>query len=429
MNNENLTLRKVAHLALPVLISEFLEEALIVTDSILLSYKPSIYLASVGIIDAILLIVLAYGVALNDSYQNYFARYGERDLMKVIGIFKNGWKNFTISGCLASLIVIILYLLLKFIPYTNDIIVTVGQSIWFIIPLAILSYISMWLNSFLIGLRHYRFLATISILCVVINGITGYFLLFKVSIPLNPTAVILTTSSLAELLAIILMGIFILQKYAPHKLTIRARHQRLLTQTFYFASFYPALSEIGFHIGSLVLFVFCSYFFPQSQVALLTLIFSYWGLLQVPVDGLQEISLNYFAAIHSKKKLDNFSCGSSLLIRFSRLCCAALFFIVVLTDSFINEISIYKYGGTLIVFLISLSACGTEILNTSLIVRLKNDSYMVSKIIFGVISCSLILIGRFVLKIDNVFIILIPFLLAQLIENGYVSLKAKALWK
>lgn len=60
MSNENITLKGVARIATPVIISEFLEEALILTDSILLSYKPDVYLAAVGIIDAILLIILAY---------------------------------------------------------------------------------------------------------------------------------------------------------------------------------------------------------------------------------------------------------------------------------------------------------------------------------------------------------------------------------
>lgn len=71
MSNDEITLKGVARIATPVIISEFLEEALILTDSILLSYKPDVYLAAVGIIDAILLIILAYGVALNDSYQNF----------------------------------------------------------------------------------------------------------------------------------------------------------------------------------------------------------------------------------------------------------------------------------------------------------------------------------------------------------------------
>ena len=79
--------------------------------------------------------------------------------------------------------------------------------------------------------------------------------------------------------------------------------------------------------------------------------------------------------------------------------------------------------------MISLFACGTEVFNTSLIVRLKNDSYIISKLIFGVISCLLIIIGRFVIGIENILAILIPFLLAQLAENAYSSYRARKAWK
>ena len=99
MRNEDLRLDAIARLAAPVIISEFLEEALIVTDSILLSYMPSVYLASVGIIDAILLIILAYGIALNDSYQNYFARY-QKSMAKIRNI-----RNSCFSICNPAFII------------------------------------------------------------------------------------------------------------------------------------------------------------------------------------------------------------------------------------------------------------------------------------------------------------------------------------
>lgn len=428
MRNEDLRLGAIARLAAPVIISEFLEEALIVTDSILLSYMPSVYLASVGIIDAILLIILAYGIALNDSYQNYFARYRDKNIAEVIAVFRKAWLKFGVSGIVVSLFVILLSLFgVRFLG-NNDVIECVGQVIWFILPLALCSYISMWLNSFLMGLGHYRLLAWISICCVVLNGVSGYVLLFKVTTHFSPTSIVLLTSALSELLAIIMMGAYVLMRYAPVKFDVSIRHNRLLSRIFSYASVYPAISEIGFHAGSLVLFLFCSYFFPQNQVALLTLIFSYWGLIQVPVDALQEITLNYFAEIYSKRQSGKFSSYSQMLIRFSRICCIMLFIIIAVSDLVLEGWSVYKCLGLCVVFVISLFACGTEVFNTSLIVRLKNDSYIISKLIFGVISCMLIIIGRFAIGIENVLAILIPFLLAQLAENAYSSYRARKAW-
>jgi len=428
MSNENITLKGVARIATPVIISEFLEEALILTDSILLSYKPDVYLAAVGIIDAILLIILAYGVALNDSYQNFFARYENQDIITVVALFKDAWKNFLCSGVASAVFILSLTQLGILFANNNNIIVCVNQSLWFILPLALLSYISMWLNSFLMGLGHVKLLSIISICCVFVNGLCGYILLFQVELTLTPTSIILVTSALSELLAVAIMWIYIERRYYHRVVETKIRHQKLLSRTFSLASIYPSLSEIGFHIGSLVLFIFCAYFFPQNQVALLSLIFSYWGLMQVPVDGLQEISLNYFAKLYSNRETESFLLYSRKLIRFARGCCIILFVIVSTSDFLFEEWSDVKFQGLILVFIISLFACGTEIFNTSLIVRLKNDSYMMGKIIFGVLASCLIFICRFIFNIDSILSVLLPLLLAQIAENIYSTIRAKSVW-
>ena len=68
----------------------------------------------------------------------------------------------------------------------------------------------------------------------------------------------------------------------------------------------------------------------------------------------------------------------------------------------------------------------TEIVKKDLLEELYPH---ISKLIFGVISCLLIIIGRFVIGIENILAILIPFLLAQLAENAYSSYRARKAWK
>lgn len=430
MNDNNPKYKKLAYLTIPVLISEFLEEVLILTDSILLSYKPPIYLASVGIVDALLLIILSFGVALNDSYQNYFARNYHRSFSNVINVFKTGWNKFFYSGCIISLSVTLLTAVAIRVVDNNDIILYVGEGIWYLFPLAVFSYLSMWLNSFLMGLGQYRILAAISIICVITNGLLGYLLLFVWDYYLSPTSIVLVTSGIAELLGVLIMSVYVVKKYHLHKqLSTSLSHKKLLSKIFISASVYPAISEIGFHCGSLILFIFSAYYLPQYQIALLTLIFSYWGLLQIPVDGIQEIALNYFAEIHSKKEHNYFSVYSKTLINFSRICCIVLFCVIIPVVICVETCSPDLIIGIVIVFVISLLACGTEIFNTSLTARLKNDSYMTSKLIFGAISSILILAGRFILKIENIYVVLLPFLLAQLAENIYSSQRAKYIWE
>ena len=71
---------------------------------------------------------------MNDSYQNYFARYRDKNIVEVIAVFRKAWLKFGISGIVVSLFVILLSSFGARFLGDNDVIECVGQVIWFILP-------------------------------------------------------------------------------------------------------------------------------------------------------------------------------------------------------------------------------------------------------------------------------------------------------
>ena len=97
--------KKVLLYTLPILISSILEEAIILSDSILLSFKNPIYLSTVCIIDSIYLLLLVLGESLNNAFQNYYAR--NINNISIIGsIFKPSILIFFFISLLFSLLII-----------------------------------------------------------------------------------------------------------------------------------------------------------------------------------------------------------------------------------------------------------------------------------------------------------------------------------
>ena len=66
-NKFNLTRKGLFLYNLPILVSAILEEMMILTDTVLLSFKEPVFLATVGVIDSLYLLFLSMGQSLNDG--------------------------------------------------------------------------------------------------------------------------------------------------------------------------------------------------------------------------------------------------------------------------------------------------------------------------------------------------------------------------
>ena len=106
MNNKY-TSKSICLYTFPIILSELLEEIIILSDSILLSFKDPLYLSTVGVIDSIFLLFLVVGDSMNDSFQNFYSRHSG-SISRCKYIFSYSLPLFTgvglISAALCSLI-------------------------------------------------------------------------------------------------------------------------------------------------------------------------------------------------------------------------------------------------------------------------------------------------------------------------------------
>ena len=128
------------------------------------------------------------------------------------------------------------------------------------------------------GVGKTKELGMVSMLTVIVNIVLGYLLLFKCEININPCGVILLTSIIAETIAIIIMVYMIWREnktsfFFKKKVTHKGKIVLVLTGS----AFYPCITDLMFHIGSLCLYLYCLTFFKGRFMAA-----KVWKLYQNP---------------------------------------------------------------------------------------------------------------------------------------------------
>lgn len=421
MKTDKLSLFKYT---LPLIFSGLAEQLLLLTDVFLISFKGAIYLATIGLIDAFLLCSLSYGFALNDTFQNFYSRNIEKSTLT-----KSVYQKSILVFLKHAIIISVLFSIIAYcvnIVFSNDIYQLFLENVPIVIPLIILNYISMSMNAFLLGLGRTKPIGIISSICIVINALLGYFFLFEIKLQISPLAIILYTSIIAEIIGIMMMW-KVIRKSTPEILNPAPIKQKLLV-TMRDASYYPAFSDLSFHIGSFILFLFCSTYFELNEVALLTMVLSYWGVLLVPTEAFSETALNYFSSIYSKKKPDLYQTLKENIIETSLVVSGGILIVLVLLDYILYGIDIDKLILLLIVSIIVFITNFNEIFSISLIVRLKNNLFATSKVIYGCVAVILIVILTFLWR-NGAISILLSLLFAQIAMCLFLKTKSNEIWK
>jgi len=409
---------------LPLIFSGLAEQLLLLTDVFLISFKGEIYLATIGLIDAFLLCSLSYGFALNDTFQNFYVRNIEKSTLTKSIFQKSIFEFLKHSVIVSTLFSIIAYCVS--IIFSNDIYQLFLKNIPILIPLIILNYISMSMNAFLLGFGKTKSIGVISFVCITINALLGYVFLFEIKLQISPLALILFSSIVAETTGIIMMW-KIIRKSTPKIFKSEPIKQKLLV-AIRKASYYPALSDLSFHIGSFILFLFCSKYFDLSEVALLTMILSYWGVLLVPSEAFSETALNYFSSIYSKKRIELYQVLKNNIIKTSLAVSGGILFILIILDYILYGIEIDKLILLTIVLIIVFITNYNDIFSISLIVRLKNNLFATSKAVYGITA--VISIGTFTFFGSNGAIpILLSLLFAQIAMYLFLKTKFNKIWK
>ncbi len=420
MKIDKLTLFKYT---IPLILSGLAEQLLLLTDVFLISFKGDKYLATIGLIDAFLLCSLSYGFALNDTFQNFYSRNNDKPKF-IKNVFKKSSLIFIKHAVLISILFSGIAYFISPI-FRNDIYQLFVGNIPILIPLIILSYISMSMNAFLLGIGKTKTVGFISIVCIITNAVLGYIFLFEVELQVSPLIIILYTSILAEIIGILLM-LQSIKKSTPNISKAEPVKHNLLV-VIKKASYYPALSDLSFHIGSFVLFLFCLTYLEVSETALLTMILSYWGVLLVPAEAFSETALNYFSLIYSKKKSSLFQQLRRNIIETSLVVSGAFLVALLLLDSVLYDTDVKKTIILLVVSMIVLIGTFNEILSISLIVRLKNNLFATSKIIYGSVAIILIIILVLMWRNEAISIFL-SLLIAQIALYLFLRKKSNQIW-
>jgi O-antigen/teichoic acid export membrane protein len=299
------------------------------------------------------------------------------------------------------------------------------QTVPILIPLIVLDYISLALNAYLIGNDKIWEIGKISIIEMIINGLLGYLLLFEFDLNISPLLIILYVSLVSKVIQITLMYRYI-RKYIPKVVRVYPIKESLF-DTLRIASFYPAIFDMVYQIGTFALFMYCSSYFANSQTALLTMFFSYLGILSVSSDAFSETSLNNFSSIYSKKYLSLFPKLSTKIIETSLLTSFVLLILIILLDMFLYGFEAYKLVLFLIVTCIIIFDTYSEIYSIAIIVRLKNDLFATANIIYGIITIIGVLGFTCFWKFEAVSILLCM-LVAQIVTYVYLKNKSNSIW-
>ena len=260
-NKLNLTRKGIFLYNLPILVSAILEEMMILTDTVLLSFKEPVFLATVGVIDSLYLLFLSMGESLNDAFQNYYARHIE-SRNKVGQVFKYSLLVFVIPPLFFGLVIFVAIHVVQPEWIGVDHYNIINSSIFYLSGLTFVTYVSLSLNSLLMGMGKTKELGAVSILTVIINFVLGYLLLFQFETSINPCAVILISSITAEVVAISIMSYIIWWENKKDSFCLlKNSHRNKIITILIESALYLCATDLLFHIGSLCLYLYCLYFF------------------------------------------------------------------------------------------------------------------------------------------------------------------------
>ena len=427
-NKLNLTRKGIFLYNLPILVSAILEEMMILTDTVLLSFKEPVFLATVGVIDSLYLLFLSMGESLNDAFQNYYARHIE-SRNKVGQVFKYSLLVFVIPPLFFGLVIFVAIHVVQPEWIGVDHYNIINSSIFYLSGLTFVTYVSLSLNSLLMGMGKTKELGAVSILTVIINFVLGYLLLFQFETSINPCAVILISSITAEVVAISIMSYIIWWENKKDSFCLlKNSHRNKIITILIESALYLCATDLLFHIGSLCLYLYCLYFFNDYDTAIFTLLMAYWGIIQVPAQSFSETSLNVFSYIHSINMEKQYRNIRSIILTFSASISLTFGLCIFLFDSLTYDYNGLKLFSIILITILSLLNSRMEIKSIGLISKLKNNLYLIARVLYGILSLTFIIVFTVLFKTHYVYIFF-AFILSIIVCNFYLDIQERKVWR
>jgi len=217
-----------------------------------------------------------------------------------------------------------------------------------------------------------------------------------------------------------------IQKMKPTVSVNLSNRPRKLFNLLHRVAIYPAFSEFLFHAGSFALFVFCAHFFNENEIAQITLLLAYWGVMMVPVETFSETGLNFFARLFASKATIHYLPLKRKI--FQTACLVAFFlFIVVCTMDFVlvrNEKS--DLIELLLLLVIVLISAHNQLILTAMLTKLKTALFGLTKAIYGATVITFLCLFVFYWKADATSVFL-SFLIGQFVIMLFLQVKEKSI--
>jgi len=424
-----LTTRKsIFKQSFPLILSELSEALMLLTGVLYLSWESERYLAAIGMIDAALLCCLAYGFALADSFQRFYARtfagpFVNKDTR---GILSASVFRFMGVAVLISVVGPTLVWLLSGL-YSNELIDICLQSIPWFVPMVVVYYLALPFHAYLVGKGHLQLVGWLACVGVVLNALLIPLFLYHWQFNMLPTNVVLLAGLISELVWLILLfGICCYKGYFVFALPAAKSTNRLF-RVIHRAAFYPGLSIMGFHMGTSLLFVYLSYCCAEHQVAVLTQILAYWSLLIAPVNGIADAANNDFSGIYSRRQMTRFSSLRNMYFQVAAAVSGVIFVLLLLFSLLQENPNSDHYTMLLIVGAMALLGMLNKLDFVALLARLRNGSFARVKLIFSVLVLLAIFSTEYFFEFEIIFL-LSTILLFQILITHWLKLRVERLW-
>jgi hypothetical protein len=366
----------------PLIISELGEGLAILSGVIFMAIQGEEHLAVIGIIDAFLLLCLVFGYALNDGFQNFYARQNARgnraDQMKAVlrkapAVFLKWMVGI---ACLAGAA-----LYLGGFMVDNEVYLGFLDAIPLLLVLVGVYACGLALHSYLAGLGRLQLVGLLAAFALAVNVALLYLLLYVFEISLSPSQTVLVAGICAETFWVLALLWFAVK--SPGTATQHhVYHEKNILKIIQKASFFPGLSNVVYQIAVLFFFVYFSDCCQTSELALLTILLSFWTVVMSPVNGICETAVNGFSSLHTRGAEYQAQLLKTRIFEVALITSAIVAAIFILGSSYFTDEMYGQWSILILMALTAMLAIRNRIGFVAMVVKLRIRKFIGLKLLY-----------------------------------------------
>ncbi|TVR42231.1 MAG: hypothetical protein EA392_00510 [Cryomorphaceae bacterium] len=411
-----------------LVLSDLSEALLLLTGVLFMSFEDEQYLAATGLIDAALLCCLAYGFALTDSFQRFYARHFARNKSGNCSsqVLLKSVLHFAGIGVFLALVSFGSAAILSYLFSNATVQLFYEAAPWFAV-LVTVYYFALPFHSFLIGKGHTRLVGWLALVAIVINALLLWLILHVWHWSMLPTNALLYAALVAESVWLILLVGFCQYKGYLSFIKEAAPKNNRLVKVIHKTAVYPGLSALSFHLGTTFLIVYLSWCCAEQHVATLTLILGFWGVLIAPVNGMADAANNDFSMLYSRRKNAAFAVVRMKYVEVAAVLSGLVFIQLLIVNELFAKAQQLDFNVMVLLGVLALLTIINKFDFVALLTRLENNSYAGVKLFYGT-AVGLAVIGCTLLLNLELIMLLTAICVMQLFITQWLYWRVKKVW-